>query len=551
MSPIFIASIGLVVLLLAIVAFVVSRIKVAGPNEAFIITGRKGKAGGNDTSGQKVVMGASVFVVPFVQKLGVIGLTSRQIGVSVPAAVSANGIRCTLEGVAVVKVGGTEELIRAAAQRFLGQQTEIDVFTREVLAGSLRAIVGRLSVEEIIRDRAAFAGAVAEEAENSLTGQGLVLDTFQLQDIQAEGDYLLDLGRPEAARAEKEAAIAEAIARRESEQARILAEEEIAVANRELSLKQAEIKALTDAAAANAAAAGPLAQAAKDREVLAAQELVAERRSELKERELDTEVRKPADAARYAAEQEAEANKSREIAEAQASAEQVRLSGSAEQERRTALAEAVKAEGLAEAAADRARGEATGLAEAVTIRARGEAEAESARLANAAEQDRRTGLAEAIRAEGMAEADSISARGQAEAEAMAKKAQAYEHYGEAAIIDIVAETLPKVVAEAARPMSQIDKITVISTDGASQTVKTVASTVAQGQELAKAMLGVDLGALLQSFVEAKQAGAATVDTTGAEGSSDPTPAGKLMASATPSESETKSTPASDDGPTSS
>jgi flotillin len=444
MSPVLIGGAGLAVLVLVLVVFVISRIRVAGPNEAFIITGRKGKAGGSDTSGQKVVMGASVFVVPFVQKLGVMDLTSRQIGLSVPAAVSSNGIRGSLEGVAVVKVGGTEELIRAAAQRFLGQQGEIDVFTREVLAGSLRAIVGRLTVEEIIRDRAAFAAAVAEEAENSLTGQGLVLDTFQLQDIQAEGDYLMDLGRPEAARAEKEAAIAEAIARRESEQARILAEEEIAVANRELSLKQAEIKAQTDAAAADAASAGPLAQAAKDQEVITAQELVAARRAELKERELDTEVRKPADARRYAIEQEAAAAKSREIAEAQAQAERTRLSGAAERERRTALAEATKVEGEAEAA-------------------------------------------------------SILARGEAEAEAMRKKADAYSHYGEAAIVDIIAETLPQVVAEAARPMGQIDAMTVISTDGASQTVRNVASTVAQGQEMARALFGVDLASLVQRF----------------------------------------------------
>jgi len=455
-NPTTIAILGLIVLALALVGFVISRIRVAGPNEAFIITGSKGKAGTNDTSGQKVVMGASVFVVPFVQKLGVIGLTSRQIGVSVPAAVSANGIRCTLEGVAVVKVGGTNELIRAAAQRFLGQQGEIDVFTREVLAGSLRAIVGRLSVEEIIRDRAAFAGAVAEEAENSLTGQGLVLDTFQLQDIQAEGDYLLDLGRPEAARAEKEAAIAEAIARRESEQARILAEEAIAVANRELQLKQAEIKAETDAALANAAAAGPLSQAAKDQEVIAAQEQVATRRAELKDRELDTEIRKPADASRYAVEQQAAAQKNREIAEAEAEAETTRLSGDAERERRTALADAVKAEGVAEAAA-------------------------------------------------------ILAKGEAEAEAMEKKAAAYRGYGDAAVIDIVASMLPQVVAEAARPMSQIDSISVISTDGASQTVRSVASTVAQGQEIAKSLLGVDLGELLQSFAQKGHDGQA-VDT---------------------------------------
>jgi flotillin len=450
-SPTLVAIVGGAGLALVLVMFIISRISVAGPNEAFIITGRKGKGGGGDTSGQKVVMGASVFVVPFVQKLGIIDLTSRQIGVSVPAAVSSNGIRGSLEGVAVVKVGGTEELIRAAAQRFLGQQDDIDVFTREVLAGSLRAIVGRLTVEEIIRDRAAFAAAVAEEAENSLTGQGLVLDTFQLQDIQTEGNYLADLGRPEAARAEKEAAIAEAVARREAEQARIRAEEEIAVAHRELALKQAEIKAETDAAAANAAASGPLAQAAKDQEVLAAQEHVAARRAELKERELDTEVRKPSDAQRYAVEQAAAAEKARDIAQAEAQAETTRLSGAAERERRTALADATRAEGLAE----------------------GEA---------------------------------IAARGQAEAEAMRRKAEAYAQYNEAAVVDIVAATLPKVVAEAAAPMSQIEQMTVISTDGASQTVRSVASTVAQGNEMLKALFGVDLAELVQAFTPSAASG---------------------------------------------
>jgi flotillin len=287
---------------------------------------------------------------------------------------------------------------------------------------------------------------VAEEAENSLTGQGLVLDTFQLQDIQAEGEYLADLGRPEAARAVKEAAIAEANARRESEQARIRAEEEIAVAHRELALKQAEIKAETDAAGAQAAASGPLAQAAKDQEVIAAQELVAARRAELKERELDTEIRKPADAQRYSVEQQAAAQKAREIAEAEARAETTRLSGDAERERRTALAAAVRAEGDADAAA-------------------------------------------------------ILARGQAEAEAMAKKASAYERYGEAAIIDILAEALPRIVAEAARPMGQIGNMTVLSTDGASQTVRSVASTVAQGQEIAKSILGIDVAALARRMAD--------------------------------------------------
>jgi flotillin len=165
-----------------------------------------------------------------------------------------------------------------------------------------------------------------------------------------------------------------------------------------------------------------MAQAAKDQDVLAAQEHVAVRRAELTERDLDTQVRKPADAQRYAVEQAA----------------------AAEQERRTALAQATIAEGDAEAAA-------------------------------------------------------IAARGRAEAEAMQKKAEAYQHYGDAAVVDIIARTLPQVVAEAAAPMRQIDQMTVIATDGASQTVRSVASTVAQGNELAKTMFGLDLTELVQRF----------------------------------------------------
>src|SRR5690606_31884272 len=316
---------GGVLLVLLLVIYILSRIKVAGPNEAFIVTGRKGRSVegldgtvSTDLSGQKVVMGASVFVLPVVQKLQVLGLSSRQIHVEIKGAVSKQGIRADLQGVAIVKVGGTEDAIRAAAQRFRHQQDEIEDFAREVLAGALRSIVGRLTIEEIIRDRAAFASAVAEEAEHSMTNQGLVLDTFQLQDIMAEGSYLADLGRPEAARVLKEAAIAEARARQAAEQERLLAEEAIAEANRNLALKQAAIQAEIDAAKAQSAAAGPLAEAAQQQLILAEQQKVAEQNAELKQRQLDTEVRKPADAERYRIEQEAEARKNATIADAEA-----------------------------------------------------------------------------------------------------------------------------------------------------------------------------------------------------------------------------------------
>ena len=481
MSPLVIAIVGAVLLVLLIAMFVLSRISVAGPNEAFIVTGRKGRsiraADGTtvaDLSGQKVVMGASVFVMPVVQRLYRLDLSSREIPVAVSAAVSAQGIRCDADAVAIVKVGGTAEMIRPAAQRFLHQQERIEQFTGQVLSGALRAVVGRLTVEEIIRDRAAFSAHVAEEAERALTHQGLVLDAFQLEDIRTAGTYLQDLGRPEAARVLKAAAIAEAQARQTAETERMKAEEAIASAERNLAVKKAEVQAEIDAAKARSAAAGPLAEAERQQAILTEQQKVAERNAELKERQLDTEVRKPADAARYKTEQEAEAarnaavftadaRRQATIAAAQAQAEQDRLVGEGERARRAALAEAAAIEGAKQ----------------------GEAE-----------QRRRSAIAEAVEREGAAEAAAIQARGSAEADAMRAKADAFDRYGEAAVLDLLVRVLPQVVQAASAPLSAVDKMTVISTDGASSLSRTVAANVAQGLQLGTDLTGVDLHALL-------------------------------------------------------
>jgi flotillin len=440
-SPLIVAIVGAVILLILVAYLIVARIKVAGPNEAYIITGRKGSPVKNpetgevstDMSGQKVVMGASVFVLPFVQKLHVMDLSSRRISVSIRGAVSANGIKADLDGVAVVKVGGNEDAIRAAAQRFLTQQKEVETFTTEVLAGSLRAIVGRLTVEEIIKDRARFASAVAEEAEVSLTNQGLTLDTFQLQDIQAEGNYLQDLGRPEAARVEQEAKIAEARANQAAEEERLRAEEAIAIQNRQLDLRRAEIRAETEEAEAQAAAAGPLREAARNREVIEEQQLVAEQQATLRDRQLDAEIRKPADAERYRIEQEAEARKNAAILDAEA------------------------------------------------------------------EKARRARMAEAVELEGRAEAEAIRAKGEAEAEARRKNADAFKQYGDAAVIDLLSAMLPDLVSAASEPISAVERMTVISTDGASDLTRNVANNVEQGLQIGSDLTGLDLKALLARF----------------------------------------------------
>ncbi len=477
---------GLVVLLVLLVLLVTSRYKVAGPNQAYIVTGRKGRAVLNpetgalttDLSGQKVILGGGTFVIPFVQKLATLDLSSRRISVQIRGAVSGQGIKLNVEGVAIVKVGGNADQIRLAAQRFLSQQAEVEAFTQEVLAGALRSIVGGLTVEQIIRDRAAFAQRVADESENSLTGQGLILDTFQIQDVTDDGSYLADLGRPEAARIGQTASIAEANARQAAEQARIVAEEQIAVSQRALALKQAEIKAETDAASATAAAAGPLAQADRDQAILTEQEKVAVRQAALTERKLETEVRKPADADRYRVEQDAEARRSAEIAAAdarkastiaaaEAKAQEARLSGEAEKARRAALAEAEAIEGAR-------RGEA--------------------------EKARRTAEADATRAEGEAQAASILAVGQAEAEAMDKRAEAFAHYNDAAVLQMLIEVLPQIAREVAAPISAIDQLTIVSTDGAGALPKQVTSNVVETLNMLKTSTGLDLEALIAKSV---------------------------------------------------
>ena len=488
----YIAIGGLILIVVLLGLLLISRYKVAGPNEAYIVTGRKGKAVRNletgavstDLSGQKVVMGGGVFVMPFVQRLHILDLSSRRIPVTIRGAVSGQGVKLNLDGVAIVKVGGNEDQIRAAAQRFLTQQEEVETFTQEVLAGALRSIVGPLSVEQIIRDRAAFAQSVADESEASLTGQGLVLDTFQIQDITDDGSYLSDLGRPESARIGQLAAVAEAQARQAAEEARVAAEQQIAIANRALALKNAEIKAETDAASAQAAAAGPLAQADRDQAILTEQEKVAVRQAALKERQLDTEVRKPADAERYRVETEAaakrqsailtaEANKAAAIAAAEADAEKSRLTGEGEKSRRAALADAEAIEGAK-------RGEP--------------------------EKPRRVAEADAVRAEGEARASAILATGQAEAEAMNKRADAYARYNEAAVLEMLVSVLPEVAKQVAAPMASIEKLTVISTDGAGELPRQVNNNIVQVMEMLKNTTGVDLGNLVNRYT-----GGATVE----------------------------------------
>jgi flotillin len=420
--------------------------KNAGPDEALIITGRKARktivdGATTEQSGQRIVHGQGVFLTPFFQKAHKISLRSRAIEITAIAQ-DKNGITLTVEAVAIVKVGDDPAAIRAAAQRFLGQDKNIDIFAQEVLSGSLRASIGATDVLTIINRRDELSAAVLGVARDSLANQGLDVDSFEIKGISDSNGYIEDLGRAEQAKVRKQAEIAEANAQREAREAVIAAEQTVAEREAELAQRRAALQRETDKAMAEAAAARPLAEALSQQEVVAQQEITAQKKAALRAAELDSEVKAVADAQAYKVKVEADA-----------AAQAVRIAADADRIARTAAAEALKAEGLAEA-------------------------------------------------------DAIHARGAAEASATKAAAEAVAQQSEALLQMRLIDALPLIARELAAPMSNIDQLTVVSTDGASQLAKNAVSGITEVDAMLSSTMGVGIRELIGSLVGGTAAGAA-------------------------------------------
>src|SRR6184192_2352964 len=235
-----------VVILILLIAFVSSRYHVAGANEALIVAGSRG-AKVRDERGQvvaspgdkgvKVVVGGGTFVRPLLDRVGRMKLTARQIGVQLTDAVTSQGIKVQVQGVATFKIGRDVESLRNAAERFLdAQEEQVDSIVKNVLEGSLRSIVGTLTIEELNLDRQKFQQAVQSAAKGDLATSGLQIDSFTIQSIIDESGYMDLIGqknqaivardaRMAKATADQEAAVREA----EAEQIKINAQRDVAV----------------------------------------------------------------------------------------------------------------------------------------------------------------------------------------------------------------------------------------------------------------------------------------------------------------------------------
>ncbi len=463
------AIIAIVVIAIIVIFLAVGYVK-APPDMAFIISGIKKKS--------KIVIGKAAIRIPFFERLDKLNLRLIPIDVKTSNAVpTADYININVDATVNVKISNEPEKLRLAAENFLNKNTEyIAGVAREVLEGNVREIVGKMKLEEMVSDRQKFATLVKENAEPDLAAMGLDIISFNVQNFVDGNEVIENLGIDNIVKIKKAAAIAraeserdikvaQAAADKESNDAAVAAQTEIAKKQNELAIKRSELQQEADTKKAMADAAYEIQkeEQRKTIEVTTANADIAkqEREIELKQKEvavkeqaLEAEVKKQAEADKYAAQQKADA--------------------ALYQRQKEAEAKQFEAQRQAEAR---------------------KAQAEADRFAK--EQE-----AEGIRAVGEAEAAAIQAKGVAEAEAMEKKAEAYAKYNKAAVAEMMIKVLPDVAAKIAEPLGQIDKITIIGGDGGSNGVEQVAGNVpavmAKLFESMKEATGIDLADIVKA-----------------------------------------------------
>ncbi|MEW9109865.1 MAG: flotillin family protein [Cytobacillus gottheilii] len=468
-------------LLIALIGVFITKYRTAGPDEALIVTGSflGSKNVHVDESGNKIkiIRGGGTFVLPVFQQAEPLSLLSSKLEVSTPEVYTEQGVPVMADGTAIIKIGGSIGEIATAAEQFLGKEkSERENEAREVLEGHLRSILGSMTVEEIYKNRDKFSQEVQRVASQDLAKMGLIIVSFTIKDVRDKNGYLESLGKPRIAQvkrdadiatsiAEKETRIQQAEADKEAKRAEFQRATEIAEAEKENQMKIAEYRREQDIAKARADQAYDL-ETARSKQEVTEQEMqikIIERQKQIeleekeiqrRERQYDSEVKKKADADRYAVEQEAEASKRKQMADADAHQYRVEAEARAEAER-------IRADGLAKADSERAQGET--------------------------------------------EAEIIRLKGLADAEAKRKIAEAFDQYGQAAIMDMVLKMLPEYAKELASPLSNIDKITVVDTGsdsangGANKVTGYATNLMSTMQETLKASSGIDVKELLENF----------------------------------------------------
>ena len=428
-------------------------------DKAMVITGIK----------KRVLSGKGGVMLPIFETSCVISLENISMTTDVTEAPSQQGIFVDVVGTAVVKVRNERESIFKAVEQFcsgdaVSTKTVISSMVEQILEGKLRGIVSTMTVEEINSNRAEFERRTEQDINKELDEMGLQLLSYSILKIATQGGYLENRARPQVAQSKAEAEIAEAERKRdtdiktaqaaqEGQKVKLAADAEIARAERDKLLRMEGFRAEQDRAKAEADASYKIREIQVQSELEQQKAILAEQAAITVEKELVATVEKPANAQKRKTEIEAEADKIKAIRQAEAQAEALRI-------------------------------DALAQAEARKIKAQAEAEA--------------------IRLTGEAEAEAIRAKGIADADAKSKLADAMAKYGDAAVVELVMASLPAMMQNIAKPMENIDKITVIDTGdgkggGAAKIAKTVTNVAGAGLETLKELTGIDLANIIKGL----------------------------------------------------
>jgi flotillin len=484
------AVVGIVLVVFFFLAIWASRYTKVGPNQVLVVSGRKHKFVEPDGTvrerGFRIVKGGGTFVMPVVEKVDVLSLELLTIDVQTPEVYTSKGVPVKVDGVAQIKIKGDDVSIATASEQVLSKTIdEIKNVATQTLEGHLRAILGTMTVEDIYQNRDAFASKVQEVAAGDMANMGLAIVSFTIRDIRDGQGYLEALGKPRIAQVKRDATIAQAEADRDAmiraaqatqagQEAKFVADTKIAEAQRDYQTNVAMYQAAVNQKKAEADLAYDL-QKFKTGQLVKAEEIqvnIIEKQKQIelqqqeilrKQRELEANVQKPADAERYRVETLANATKFQLETEA------------------AGAASAAKAKGFA--SADVAR--ATGLAEA-----------------------------EANKARGLAEAAIIEAQGTATAQAMKLKADSFKQYNEAAVIEMIVRILPEVAGKISEPLSKTEKIVIINSGngsggGASKLTGDVAQIISQLPPVIESLTGIRFEKLLEQVPALKKAMAAS------------------------------------------
>lgn len=463
--------IGIIVVVIVVFIILITSYVKAPPDVAYIISGIKKEP--------RVLIGKAGIKVPFFERLD--KLIVRQMSIDIKTGdfvPTLDFIGVNIDAVAKVRVMTDGEGIQRAMRNFLNMnETAITEALVDSLQGNMREIIGTISLKDLCNDRKTFGDQVQEKAQLDMNRLGIEIISCNIQHVTDQNDLIPALGQDNMAtiqknasiakaNADRDVAIAQAQARKEANDASVKAETEIAIKQNELSIKKSELKTIQDSKAAEADAAYKIQEQEQRRTIevsttnanIAKQEREVElkqKEAEVQEQTLNATIRKQADAKKYEQQQMADVELYKKQREAEAR-----------------------------------KYEAAQQAEAKKI----EADA----LKYAMEQE-----AAGIAAKGKAEAEAIQAKAEAEAAGIDKKAEAMQKYGEAAIIEMLCQMYPLVAKEVARPLENIDSITMYGSGNTARLTEDVTTSFKQVINGIGDSMGIDLSHVVSDFVAQK------------------------------------------------